>query len=667
MSRLYSKQYSVPRLMGAIAAIPLYIGTPAVAGTLEEDATAFGVRESVQAMDISPNGQKLLAVVSGSKRSSLLKIVDAATLESKAILLSNGEEESIYWCGFATDTQIICKYGGLTRLGDNIVGFSRIATIGADGKNIKPLGQKSGETKRYLRQFDGEILDWLPDQQGSVLMARHYVPDEGSETNIIDTREGLGVDRINLSTIKATRIEPPKPFVESYITDGRGNVRMMMLSNTTGPDSDLTGRYSFKFRRAGSPKWEAFSEYNSIGNEGDYPIAVEGNSDSAYVLSKTDGRDALYRVKLDGSGARTLVAANKKVDIDNVVRLGRGQRVIGYSFVDDRRQTVYFDEEIKKLARGLAKAVAQQPLLNFQAASADGSKMLIFAHGDVDPGSFYIFDNATKKLDEVAVVRPELIDRKLAPMQSISFPAADGVQVPAYLTLPPGGANKNLPAIILPHGGPSARDEWSFDWLAQFLAARGYAVIQPNYRGSAGFGDEWLAKNGFQGWRTSIGDVTAAAKYLVAQGIADPNKMAIVGWSYGGYAALQSAAVEPSLYKAAVAIAPVTDLSLLKREADGFTNRRLVRDFVGSGPHVVEGSPLKRAAEIKVPVLMFHGDMDANVGITHSDKMAGALRKAGVPSELVRFKGLEHQLDDSDARVQMLTKIGAFLDKAIGK
>jgi dienelactone hydrolase len=645
----------------------LAIAAAARSATLEEDALAFGVRESVQSMDISPSGQKLLAVVSGAKRSSLLKIIDGATLESKAILMSKGEDESIYWCRFATDIQIICKYGGLARLDDNIVGFSRIATLGADGKNMKPLGQKSGEMQRYVRQFDGEILDWLPDQQGSVLMARHYVPEQESMTNIADTREGLGVDRINLSTVKVTRVEPPKPLAESYLTDGRGNIRMMMLSNISGPDSDLSGRYSFKFRRAGSPKWEAFSEYNSIGNEGDYPIAVEGNSDSAYVLTKTDGRDALYRVKLDGSSVRTLIAANKKVDIDNVVRLGRGQRVIGYSFVDDRRQTIYFDEEIKKLARGLAKAVPQQPLLNFQAASADGAKMLIFAHGDVDPGSFYVFDNATKKLDEVAVVRPELIDRKLAPMQSITFPAADGVQVPAYLTLPPGGVNKNLPAVVLPHGGPSARDEWSFDWLAQFLAARGYAVIQPNYRGSAGYGDEWMDKNGFQGWRTSIGDVTAAAKYLVSQGIADPNKLAIVGWSYGGYAALQSAAVEPGLYKAAVAIAPVTDLSLLKREADGFTNRRLVRDFVGSGPHVVEGSPLKRAGEIKVPVLMFHGDMDANVGIAHSDKMASALRKAGVQSELVRFKDLDHQLDDSDARVQMLTKIGAFLDKAVGR
>ena len=234
------------------------------------------------------------------------------------------------------------------------------------------------------------------------------------------------------------------------------------------------------------------------------------------------------------------------------------------------------------------------------------------------------------------------------------------------MTIPAGTTGKNLPAVVLPHGGPSARDEWGFDWLAQFLAARGYAVIQPNYRGSAGFGDEWLNSNGFKNWKTSIGDVTASAKYLVARGIADPQRMAILGWSYGGYAALQSAVIEPKLYKAAVAIAPVTDLEMVRNESKGFTNSRLVRDFVGSGEHLVEGSPLRNVASIQVPILLAHGDRDSNVGIAQSEKMDAALRSAGKSSELIRFKDLDHQLSDSDARVMLLTRIGEFLDKAIG-
>jgi dipeptidyl aminopeptidase/acylaminoacyl peptidase len=292
--------------------------------------------------------------------------------------------------------------------------------------------------------------------------------------------------------------------------------------------------------------------------------------------------------------------------------------------------------------------------------------LLILARGDADPGSYYYYDKISHHLDEVERVRPALEGRTLASVRTISVKASDGVQIPAYLTLPPGSSGKNLPAVVLPHGGPSSRDAWGFDWLAQFLAARGYAVIQPNYRGSAGYGDQWMGSNGFQNWRTAINDVTDSARYLVTQGIADPKRLAIVGWSYGGYAALQSAAVEPTLYKAAVAIAPVTDLAMLKEEAEHYTNSRLVNDFVGSGPHVVQGSPLQRASEIKIPVLMFHGDMDLNVGIAESDKMVAALRADGDDASLVRFKGLDHQLDDSDARIEMLTKIGQFLERTIG-
>ncbi len=305
--------------------------------------------------------------------------------------------------------------------------------------------------------------------------------------------------------------------------------------------------------------------------------------------------------------------------------------------------------------------------MTFVNASQDGNKVLLFAGSDSDAGRYYLFDKTTKALGEVLPARPALAGRKLASVQSVTYPAADGTMVPAYLTLPAGTPAKGLSAVVLPHGGPSARDEWSFDWLSQFLAARGYAVIQPNYRGSAGFGDLWLAQNGFQGWRTSIGDVTAAARHLVKEGIAAPERLAIMGWSYGGYAALQSAATEPSLYKAVVAIAPVTDLDMLKNDYSGFTNRRMVEEFVGSGAHVAEGSPLRRAASITAPVLLVHGDLDANVGVAQSQKMDSALRSAGRSSELLLFKGLDHQLEDSEARVLMLAKVGALLDRTIGK
>jgi dipeptidyl aminopeptidase/acylaminoacyl peptidase len=264
-------------------------------------------------------------------------------------------------------------------------------------------------------------------------------------------------------------------------------------------------------------------------------------------------------------------------------------------------------------------------------------------------------------------VREPLLGSKLAHVKPVHYPGPDGVMIPAYLTLPPGSATaKELPAIVLPHGGPSARDVLGFDWLAQFYAARGFVVLQPNFRGSYGYGDAWLEKNGFKSWPIAIGDVLAAGHWLVNQGIADPRKLGIVGWSYGGYAALQSAVVEPGFFKAVVAIAPVTDLSALKTEWTGWSNEKLERDFAGDGPVMHAGSPAEHADKIKVPVLIFHGGSDRNVSIEQSKRMARRLKASGASCELVTWDGLDHQLEDSKARTQMLRRSDAFLRTAFG-
>ena len=195
---------------------------------------------------------------------------------------------------------------------------------------------------------------------------------------------------------------------------------------------------------------------------------------------------------------------------------------------------------------------------------------------------------------------------------------------------------------------------------------RGYAVLQPNYRGSTGYGADWYKKNGFKSWRLAIGDITAAAHWLTARGIAAPGKLAIVGWSYGGYAALQAGATEPDLFKAIVAVAPVTDLERLREQSRDFTNFRLVDAFIGHGPHVAEGSPSNNAAAIKAPVLLFHGDRDLNVNIAQSRLMEDKLKGAGKAVTLAVFPGLDHQLAAAAARTQLLADSDAFLRKALG-
>ncbi|WP_162434519.1 alpha/beta hydrolase family protein [Pseudoxanthomonas koreensis] len=625
----------------------------------------FGVRETVEQVDLSPDGKHVVYVTPGKGRNSYAMVAElGSNAAPRTVLHSSGDPERISWCRFAGNTRLVCKIGWVTEQDGLLIPFTRLLTLGIDGSAPASLGQKQSTYDARLRQFDGAILDWLPGEDGMVLMARNYVPEAGNiGTNIVRNADGLGIDRIDLHTLRTKRIEQADARADFFITDGRGEVRIKGYQ--TSDNGQLTGRWIHHFRMPGSREWRPFSIWNRE-SEGMWPLDVDTASNSAYVLRKLDGRLALYRVKLDNTLATELVYSNPRVDVDGVVRAGHGSGVIGVTYAEEKRHVAYFDSSYQALATSLGQALPDLPMIDFVAADADAGKLLIHAGSDADPGRYYVFDRNRRKLDEILLARPALEHAPLAAVRPVAYPARDGTRVPGYLTLPPGKQDaRGLPGIVLPHGGPSARDEWGFDWLAQFLAHRGYAVLQPNYRGSAGFGDDWQQENGFRGWRTSVGDINDGGRWLRDQGVA-PDRLAILGWSYGGYAALQSGSIEPGLFKAIVAIAPVTDLALLKRDASGYTSQQLVASMVGSGAHVVEGSPLRNAGRIEAPVLLFHGTRDLNVSVQHSHRMDRELRAAGKSSELVVFEGLEHSLADSEARTRMLERIDAFLGAHTG-
>lgn len=636
--------------------------TPTVSG--DQEAKVFGARENASQMSLSPSGKTVAFVApmpSGPGAVAIIADLNTGTLTP--FLRSGKTGESLDWCRFVTDSRLICRYSANLPYDGHLVPFARLIAVNSDGGGQKQLGQPASFYDESIRQYDGAVIDWLPGKGGSVLMTRNYVAETGTTGTLLGrTKSGLGVVRLDTNSLRADEIEPPRPGVSGYWSDGQGKVRVQELEQTD--QGQLTGRYRYNYRTANSREWLPLSGFQDADQL--TPLAVDASSDSLYALKPLNGRAALYRIKLTNPLSTELVASNPRVDIDNVVRSANGAKVIGYTLVEDKRQTVYFDPDYKTLHDRMARAIPQQPLIEFLNSSADDTKTLMFAGSDNNPGKFYVFDRTSRQLGEVLPARPELAGHALASVQPVSIPVGDGTNMPGYLTLPPGKAAKNLPAVVLPHGGPSSRDEWGFDWLAQYFAAKGYAVLQPNYRGSAGFGDAWLMQNGFRSWETSIGDIAAGAKWLAAQGIADPSRMAIVGWSYGGYAALQSAATRPGLFKAVAAIAPVTDLTMLKRESAGFTNQDVVERFIGTGPHIRDGSPLQRASAIKVPVLLAHGNMDINVGVDESVKMDAALRAAGTPVKFLRYPALDHQLTDNDARREVLSEIGSMLDRTIG-
>lgn len=624
-------------------------------------AKAFGARETVISASLSPDGQKIALIAADAGRTSKAYVLDAVEgAVPKAVAYTTGRPEYLYRCNWVSNDRLACQIGGASRLGDDVYGFNSIFAVDAVGGGVRSLSRRQGENAIGFDLRGGEILDFLPGEDGSVLMTRAYVPEAKIGSLVNSKLRGLGVDRIDTRSGASKRIEQPETQAIDYVADGHGAVRIMGLREVKGSGYDK-GTYKFLYRPQGKTGWSDLSSYDVQDNSGFYPVAVDPAKNVAYGYEKTDGRDALVTVALDPGLERKVIFAHPQVDVTGLVRVGRDQRVVGASYVTDHRQVVYFDEQVAALTKSLGKALGGKAV-HIGDMSADGQRVLVWAGSDVDPGQYYLFDRAARKLSPVMPDRPELAGQALATMQSVHYKAADGTMIPAYLTLPPGKETvKGLPAVVMPHGGPESRDEWGFDWMVQYYAARGFAVIQPQFRGSAGFGEKWLMQNGYRSWRTAIGDVVDAGRWLVAQGIADPAKLTIAGWSYGGYAALQAQAVDPALFKAVVAIAPVTDFADRMRRSQYYSNYLLQQQRMGTGQEAEDASPSNHAAEFRAPVLMFHGTDDNNVDISQARIMQGKLEGAGKRSQLVIYDGLTHNLNDSDARADLLQKSADFL------
>lgn len=654
----------------AIAGIaPLHAQAQTQGGSVDP-AIVFGEREVVEGASLSPDGTKLAYITPMKGQGSVLMVVDltGASQAPKGVLKLDGEPNRMGGCNWTGNTRLLCSMFASVNLNGDATYVTRMVAVDAAGGEPKILEvRKGGGGDRVgFALYGGGVIDWNPSEDGYVMMTRDYIPQEnkgasGSGSLIAQKKAGLGVDLVDTRTLKGKTIEQPDINASEFISDGYGTVRIKAQRGQNGDYSSDVRRYYY--RKADSNAWTAMSTVD--GNQLEFdPHAVDSKLNVAYGLKRKDGRLAAYRYNLDGTGNETLVFEHPQVDVAGFVRIGRRDRVIGVSYVTDVGQVHYIDPDIQKMTASLSRAIPQLPLIRVVDSSEDERRMLIWAGSDTNPGRYFLFDRDAKSLAPLLAVRPDVDSMTLGQMKPVTYAARDGTQVPGYLTLPPGKADmKGLPAIVMPHGGPEARDEWGFDWMVQYFAQAGYAVMQPNFRGSAGYGADWFRQNGFKNWKTAIGDVNDAGHWMVANG-ADPKRLAIFGWSYGGYAALQSNVAEPDLFKAVVAVAPVTDLDKLKADRRNWSDYAIAAQFVGTGPHVQEGSPARNASAIKAPVLMFHGDLDRNVDVEHARIMDGKLKGAGKSSELHVYKDRDHYLEDGAIRTEMLRTSAAFMEKA---
>ncbi len=636
---------------------------------VDEAAIRFGMRESVMHISLSPSGNRIAYVSAGPQHSEIINVIDlTGNAEPRQIAANTEIVADLDWCEWANDQQLVCQASGMAKTPDGVLlPYDRLFSVDVETGANKELSKRQSYGARWVAQNGGDVLALdAGGEQGRILISSQAVPSSDVGRRADSRDEGLGVEVVDIATGKRSARERYDPLGRYYLADAVGNVRIKVRNRMES--GRLTGEFDTLYRPAEGGSWKDLENLTLDGAAVPFfsPSAVDSARNVVIGFITKDGYDAIAEFPLDGTGAGKVLMTRSDVDVDALIRIGRQRRVVGASYATEKREIAYFDPTLAKLARGLGKALPDQPLINLVGASTDERKLLVIASSDTQPGMVYLYDKEARTLEPMLPVRRELVGRDMGQMRPITYPASDGTMIPAYLTLPPGSDGKGLPGIVMPHGGPSARDEWGFDWLVQYFVAKGYAVLQPNYRGSAGYGENWYGRNGFKAWDVAIGDVNDAGRWLVSQGIAKPEKLAIVGWSYGGYAALQSQVLDPNLFKAVAAIAPVTDLGYITQDAQDYTNSRLVKRFIGTGPHIEAGSPRRQAAKFASPVALFHGTLDLNVAVRHSQDMAKALKGAGKRVEYHEYKDLQHDLGDTKVRVEMLSDIGRFLDTALG-
>ncbi len=472
--------------------------------------------------------------------------------------------------------------------------------------------------------------------------------------------------KVKISTGERTLIRKNTERITAYYFDLKDQLRLATRSAENG-DTEVLRVDADKFTKV----------YSCTVFEACGPIRYHKDGERVYFQTNKGSDVDLIRLELFNptTGKEELVESDplKHVDFGNAVFSELSDELIATSYDDERERIYWKDKAFEADYKNLQKQLPGKEI-GFGSSTKDEKLWIIAANADTDPGSTYLYDRTTKKLTLQYQAREKLNRAYLAPMKAVKYPSSDGLEIPAYLTLPKGVEAKNLPAVILPHGGPWYRDTWGYNAFAQFLANRGYAVLEPNFRGSTGYGKKFIDAGNKQWGDKMQDDVTWGAKYLIAQGIADPKRVGIMGGSYGGYATLAGVAFTPDVYAAGVSIVGPSNLITLLESIPPYWEpiRKLFYERMGD-PNTPEGkaqllrqSPLTAASKIKTPLLVIQGANDPRVNKRESDQIVIALRDRGFPVEYMVAPDEGHGFARPVNNMAMFAESEKFLAKYLG-
>jgi len=473
--------------------------------------------------------------------------------------------------------------------------------------------------------------------------------------------------KISISTGEKTLVRKNTDRLQGFILDNADKIRLAVRSAENG-DTEILRL---------DPDGTSKMIYSCDWSESCSPVRFAKDNKRFYLQTNKGTRDLTELVLFDPETMKEELVEKDplgRVDFGGAAFSELSDEIVFTSYEDDKTRIYFKDKKFEKDYQKVLKNLGPNRELNFQSSTKDEQKWIVVSYSDIDPGTVWLFDRKTGGLSTLYQVRDKIPRDAMSEMKPIRYKSSDGLEIPAYLTLPKGLEAKNLPLIVFPHGGPWARDSWGFNGYAQFLANRGYAVLQPNFRASTGFGKKFLNAGNQQWGDLMQDDITWGVKHLVSQGIADPKRVGIMGGSYGGYATLAGVTFTPDVYAAAVAIVAPSNLNTLLASIPPYweAGRKLFHQRMGD-PTTTEGkaklerqSPLNSVDKIKTPLMVVQGANDPRVKKTEADQIVIALRERKYPVEYLLAPDEGHGFQRPVNNMAMFMSVEKFLAKHLG-
>ncbi len=607
---------------------------------------------------LSPGGD-YLALETHSDGKDVLLVLDANTLTpiNELSFRKNAEVGNFYW---ANDERLVVSKDYLVRDRSAPVYYGELLATNADGSKTEYLvGYADRDTIKYNStplRATSYVLDPLPNDKRKVLIAS--VPWTDRTDNFVDMDNRQFVYLVDIYNGKRRRITVAPQGNSQFLTDAEGELKIAM---------GLNAEHQAEVYRYEDEKWQrltnpAISNLTSLS-----PISLE-SAESVLIQASDKGAPlSIYRLNLE-NGTKELVTTNPNADPSDFL-LGANNQLYAVGYEDGYPSTIVVnpaDPRSQYLKQIQTSVPGKRVRLISETRKAD--KFIVHISSDRNPGDYYLLSTNPMSLNYLFAQRHWLHPDKMAEVRPLSFKNRQGQQIGAYLTLPPSRPMKNLPLVVMPHGGPiGVRNSWQFEEETQLLANQGYAVLQVNFRGSAGYGPQFTHA-GYGQWGTGIQeDIIDGTQFLINQQIVDAKRICISGSSFGGYSAMQSAIIEPDLFKCAIGYAGVYDLEMLFTEGDirkSASGINYLNKALGNNPTQLKSiSPSNSADKIKAAVMLVHGGKDERAPLEQYEAMAEALEKANHPFKTLVVDDEGHGFYKDEHRAKYYTEMLAFLEQ----